>query len=110
MISLHESIKCGLGQSMLISLNSFEFPMSFYTTDFTNNSMAVWEDNVANLVGVQKGNYDIREFMDQFVSDWTYGSPNGIVYTYTYSLITNKITIIANNALGHTISIINSVS
>ena len=112
MISFHESVKCELGQSILVSLNSFEFPMSFYSTDNTNNRAFLYEGLTGipgTLIGLPQGlpmgNYTILEFMDIACASWS--SP-GTVYTYTYSYITNKITIIYTGPIGYTIKLDNS--
>lgn len=95
LIALEESINCGVHQSIIVSLNSMEFPMSFYNINKYNNHM-LWREGIADLeVFIPKGNYNVYQLAKELSRLMTLeSSASGLSWTWviTYDIITNKFT------------------
>ena len=95
LIALEESINCGVHQSIVVSLNSMEFPMSFYNIHKYNNHM-VWKEGVVDLdVFIPYGNYNVYQLAKELSKLMTLesaASALGWTWIITYDIITNKFT------------------
>ena len=95
LIALEESINCGVHQSIVVSLNSMEFPMSFYNINKYNNHM-VWKEGIADCdVFIPYGNYNVYQLAKELSKLMTQESiVSGLSWTWgiTYDIITNKFT------------------
>jgi hypothetical protein len=96
MIALEESINCGTHQSIVVSLNSCEFPMSFYGLNERNSTLN-WYEGISPLLtlNIAYGNYNAYQLANYLSINMTAVSAStGLswVWSVTYDIITNKFT------------------
>jgi hypothetical protein len=100
-INLDSPIKCEQNQTLYLSLASFAFPHSFYTTDSTNNELVVvveyeWLGTryLAKSYSLKKGNHDVFTFRDELLAKLNQTSLLGGFTDFNNTNNTNKFLIV----------------
>mgnify|MGYP003133353847 CR=1 FL=1 len=98
-IILGMPITCFEDEFLQLEVASMEVPFSFYGTNNNNNILQIRELGQPDVnLTIPQGNYNIDELIEQIETQMNAGTAIGATYTWTYDIITNKVTVATDSA------------
>ena len=98
-VILGTAITCFEDEFLQLEVASMEVPFSFYGTNTNNNILQIQEQGLAAVdITIPQGNYNIDELLADIETQMNAGTGIGATYTWTYDIITNKVTVATDSA------------